>query len=106
MSRWENEGLKAGTDLYDYFGLDRCFIYYPDDSPRLEPKLVEQDEDTCLATDSYGRLVRKWKTSTATPASLRYGIQDISEARSYMSRYYEIVNEIVGVAPEDATPST
>jgi len=93
VKRWENEGLNAGTDLYDHFGLDRIFLYCPDDSPRLEPKLVEEDEDTCVATDSYGRLVKKWKSSTATPVNLRYGIADISEARSYMSRYSEIVNE-------------
>ena len=57
ISRWEGEGLSPGTDPREFFGLDRIFIYYPDDSPGLEEKVVEEDEETIVVTDNYGRTV-------------------------------------------------
>lgn len=87
ISRWEGEGLPPGTDPREFFGLDRIFIYYPDDSPRLREKVVEEDEETIVVTDNYGRTVKKWKHSTATPVSLGYGVEDIADIDAYVRRY-------------------
>ena len=93
ISRWEGEGLSPGTDPRELFGLDRIFVYYPDSSPRLEEKVVEDDEETVVVRDNYGRTVKRWRHSTATPVNLRYGIDDIAETDAYMSRYDSLNNQ-------------
>jgi uroporphyrinogen decarboxylase len=95
VKRWENEGLPAGADLNEYFGLDRIGLYYPDDSPMLKPRVIEEDSETETVADEWGRTVRKWKHKTATPVNLTYGIRRISEAEAYMGRYSELENKTV-----------
>lgn len=93
VRRWEREGLPPGADLYDYFGLDRIFLYYPDDSPRFETGVIEADGETAVVTDEWGRTVRQWKNTTATPVNLAYGVKEISEIPAYLSRYDKLQNE-------------
>lgn len=93
VKRWEREGLPLGTDLYDHFGLDRIFLYYPNDSPRLETRVIEVNEETTVVTDEWGRTVKQWKNTTATPVNLEYGIRDISEVPTYLNRYDKLENE-------------
>ncbi|MFH2068049.1 MAG: uroporphyrinogen decarboxylase family protein [Candidatus Omnitrophota bacterium] len=93
IKRWEGEGLPFGTDLYNHFGLDRIFLYYPNDSPRLEARVIEADEKTILVTDEWGRTVKRWKNATATPINLGYGVRDISEVPAYLDHYDKLENE-------------
>jgi uroporphyrinogen decarboxylase len=95
VKRWEGEGLPPGTDLNEYFGLDRFGLYYPDDSPRLTPGVIEEDSETETARNEWGGISKRWKNRTATPVNLSYGIRDISEAQAYMGRYAELENKAV-----------
>jgi len=95
IKRWEGEGLPVGVDINDYFGLDTFGQYYPNDSPRLPVRVVEEDDETATVTDEWGRTLKKWKNSTATPVNLAYGIKDIAEAGEYMRRYERIDNKTV-----------
>ena len=90
IARWEREGLPVGADVYEHFGLDRIFFWYDDDSPRLEERVVEEDEESVTVSDGYGCVVRSWKNSYAPPVHLSYAIQDASEANAYMRRYDDL----------------
>jgi len=94
VKRWEQEGLPPGTDLYDYFGLDRIFLYYPDLSPRLAPVVIEENDETAVVTNEWGQTVKQWKKRTATPVNLGYGVREVSAVKAYMSRYDALDNEM------------
>ncbi len=87
IARWEREGLPAGADVYEHFGLDRVFIWDTDDSPRLEERVLDEDQESVTVRDTYGCVVRSWKNSYAPPVHLSYAANDISEVESYMRRY-------------------
>lgn len=52
VKRWEGEGLPSGVDLDVYFDLDKFGQYYPDDSPRLHARVIEEDSETATVTAS------------------------------------------------------
>lgn len=87
IDRWEKEGLLAGADVYDHFGLDRIFIWDIDGSPGLPESVLEEDEVSSTARDSFGCVVKSWKSSYHPPVHLSYGADDISEVAEYMRRY-------------------
>ena len=95
VKRWEGEGLPAGADLDVYFGLDKFGQYYPNDSPQLPTRVIEENSETAMVTDEWGGTLEKWKKTTATPIHRSYGIKDISEAGEYMRRYEQIDNKTV-----------
>jgi len=95
IARWEREGLPVGADVHDHFGLDRIFLWYDDDSPRLDERVVGEDEESVTVSDSYGCVVRRWKNSYAPPVHLSYAIQDISEADAYMRQYDRLPSDQV-----------
>ena len=87
VARWRQEGLPADVGVHDFFGLDRVFIVDLDGSPRLEERVVEENNDTVVVSDGFGCLVKKWKSSYAPPARMKHAIDDLSQAHAYMSRY-------------------
>ncbi|MCX5642059.1 MAG: hypothetical protein NTY10_02285 [Candidatus Omnitrophica bacterium] len=93
IKRWEKEGLPPGTDPLEYFGLDRMFLYYPEDSPGLKISVIQEDDETAVVKDEWGRTIKKWKNRTATPVTIEYGVKEISEIPAYMSRYDELDSE-------------
>lgn len=90
IARWEQEGLPAGADVCEHFGLDRIFIWHVDGSPKLAERVVSEDELSVTVSDGYGSVIRRWKSSYHPPSHLSYAIGDISEAPAYMRRYDEL----------------
>ncbi len=87
IARWEQEGLPRQCDPHEYFGLDRIGLYTPPLSPRLPVRTVAEDAATVVQEDEWGRTVRSWKHTTATPVNLSYGVGDVAQIAAYMERY-------------------
>lgn len=90
IERWKKEGLPESANVEDYFGLDRIFTYGFDDSPAFEETTVEENDAFAVVSDNFGRLLRRWKTKTAPPETIRYGAGSIEKALEYMKRYDQV----------------
>ena len=54
IQRWHSEGMPAGVDYVEFFGLDRVAEVMVDNSPRYPEKILEETEDYKISTTSFG----------------------------------------------------
>ena len=59
--RWQREGLPAGMNYVDYFGLDQIVTISADTSPRYSEKVLEETETYKTYTSNWGVTSRQWK---------------------------------------------
>ncbi len=76
IERWEREGLPAGMDYRDHFGLDRVFTLIADNSPRYPKQVLEETEDYRVYTTEWGVTMRQWRHMASTPEFLNFTIVD------------------------------
>ena len=76
IERWQNEGIPAGTSWQDYFGLDRVYTIYADNSPRYPKEVLEEAEEYSVLTTEWGVKLRQWKHHGGTPEFLDYTVTD------------------------------
>lgn len=76
LERWRSEGMPAGADYVEYFGLDRIVRLETDNSPRLPVRVVEETEDYIINTTRWGLTVKNWKHAASTPQLLDATITD------------------------------
>lgn len=79
--RWEKEGLPAGADLYDYYGLEPAVDSHVgiDTSiyPPFEEKIIEETMEYIVKFDRRGVKVRNFKDEMSMAEHLEYPIRSI-----------------------------
>jgi uroporphyrinogen decarboxylase len=76
IARWRREGLPENVSYVDYFGLDHTAGIGVDNSPRFEPKTIEETDEYRIYTTKWGATRRSWKHVTSTPEHISYRIVD------------------------------
>lgn len=76
IERWHSEGMPAGTDYVEFFGLDRVAEVMVDNSPRYPEKILEETEEYKISTTSFGVTMKMWKHKESTPGFLDFTITD------------------------------
>ena len=73
--RWHREGLPEGVSSADHFGFEFSGVG-GDTSFQLERKVIEENDDFVIATDSRGATMKNWKKKTSTPELVDFTIKD------------------------------
>jgi len=76
LARWHREGLPAGIDWRDYFGVDKCEGMGFDVSPRFERKILEETDQYIISTSAWGATLKELKDADATPEFLDFKVTD------------------------------
>ena len=79
LSLWTKQGhLGAGESLEDHFGFDLQSVWPFNLTAKLdvEPVIVEETEETLLARDGNGALLRRSKTHDTTPEHVDFAVKD------------------------------
>jgi uroporphyrinogen decarboxylase len=74
LARWKKEGMPAGIDWRDFFGVDKVETINVDKSPRYERKIIEETADYIIATTEWGVTLKNFKVPDSTPEFLDYKI--------------------------------
>lgn len=75
ISRWHREGMPAGVDWRDYFGVDKKELITVDISPRYPIKILSEDERCIVCTTEWGAVQKVFKEQDSTPEFLEYKIK-------------------------------
>ena len=76
IERWRREGMPAGADFREFFGLDLTAAIGVDNSPRYESKVLRETDEYVVRTTPWGATVRNWKHAASTPEFLDFTIVD------------------------------
>ena len=90
--RWEKEGLPENTSWEAYFGFDRLIRVCPDNSPRFERKILEQNDRYRIETTTWGNTQKAFNELDSTPEVLDFYYNDSDkweEAKARMLTDYE-----------------
>jgi len=74
LARWKREGMPAGADWRDFFGVDKIEMIRPDISPQYEKKIIEETPDYTIATTEWGVTLKNFKVADSTPEFLDYKV--------------------------------
>lgn len=90
--RWYSEGLPAGVPWEKYFGFDRPAVIKPDNSPRFEYKILEENERYKIETTQWGTTQKVFNQLDSTPEALDFYYktpEKWEEAKKAMLTYQE-----------------
>jgi uroporphyrinogen decarboxylase len=74
---WHREGMPAGVDYKDFFGLDKIVLWEGlDNSPRYPEKVLEQCDEWVVKTTKWGVTLKQWKHTGGVPEFLDFTIVD------------------------------
>ncbi|MGI6375167.1 MAG: uroporphyrinogen decarboxylase family protein [Anaerolineae bacterium] len=76
VDRWRREGLPAGVDWEDYFGVDRYASIAVDNSPRYPERTLEVADAYRIYTTRWGVTQRDWRDHGGVPEFLHFTITD------------------------------
>ncbi len=76
IERWQAEGLPEGVSFVDYFDLDHVAGFGIDNSPRYEPKVIEETDEYIIRTTNWGATLKNWKHAASTPEFLDFTVKD------------------------------
>ena len=76
LSRWYKEGMPAGMDFRDYFGIDKFASLMVDNSPRYPEETLEDTDEYTVYTTNFGVTMKQWKNASSTPQFLNHTIVD------------------------------
>ncbi|MDR1438523.1 MAG: hypothetical protein LBJ10_00465 [Clostridiales bacterium] len=74
LARWRREGMPAGADWRDYFGVDKLEYIHVDTSPRYEKRVIEETGDYRISTTEWGITLKNFKVPDSTPEFLDYRV--------------------------------
>ena len=72
VRRWKAEGLPAGTPWEEHFGFDRWIRVMPDNSPRYERRILEENERYRIETTVWGATQKVFRELDSTPEVLDF----------------------------------
>ncbi|MBE6635179.1 MAG: hypothetical protein E7617_03100 [Ruminococcaceae bacterium] len=90
--RWASEGLPENTSWESYFGFDRWIRVCPDNSPRFERRILEQNDRYRIETTPWGNTQKVFNELDSTPEVLDFYYNDSDkweEAKAKMLTDYE-----------------
>ena len=76
LRRWRREGMPAGIDWTDHFGIDKLGCIGADISPRYEVKVLEDTPRYQIVTTPWGVTLKNFKEEDSTPQFLDYKVMD------------------------------
>jgi uroporphyrinogen decarboxylase len=76
VERWRREGLPEDASVGEFFELDGARGFGVDNSPRYEPKVLEETDEYCITTSAWGATMKNWKHTGSTPDFLDFTITD------------------------------
>ena len=76
LRRWRREGMPAGMDWEDHFGIDKLGCIGADISPRYEVKVLEDTPRYQIVTTPWGVTLKNFKEEDSTPQFLDYKVMD------------------------------
>ena len=76
LRRWRREGMPAGIDWEDHFGIDKLGCIGVDISPRYEVKVLEDTPRYQIVTTPWGVTLKNFKEEDSTPQFLDYKVMD------------------------------
>jgi uroporphyrinogen decarboxylase len=74
LLRWKKEGMPAGVDWRDYFGVDKIEGLSVDTSPRYEAKVLEETDEFVISTTGWGVTLKNFRVPDSTPQFLDYTV--------------------------------
>ena len=90
ITRWEKEGLKSGTDLIEYFTLDRLKHYFGifDHTLLVTPEIIEDHDNYRIRRDRYGAVYKEKKNSFDAAVMLTPAIRDRQDWNRVKDKLY------------------
>lgn len=79
LARWRREGMPAGVDWRDYFGVDKAEGIGVDISPRFEQRVIEETKDYIISTSSWGVTLKSFKEADSTPEFIDFTVVNPDE---------------------------
>ena len=76
LHRWQREGLPAGMDWRDFFGIDKVASIGVDISPRYPYRVIEETDDHIVFTSPWGVTMKQFKHADSTPEFLDFTVVD------------------------------
>lgn len=74
ISRWQREGMPAGADWREYFGVDKVEGISVDISPRYPCTVVEDNARYQIVTSPWGVTMKQFKEEDSTPEFLDFKV--------------------------------
>ena len=74
IERWYKEGMPAGVDWTDYFGVDKVSSIYANISPRYMPRVVEETDEYIIYFTEWGTTLKQQKHADSTPEFLDFTV--------------------------------
>lgn len=99
LARWHNEGLPQDVTDYDaYLGLSQMKLRVInvagliDPVPGYEIKVLEENAEEVISTDSYGRKVKNFKHSTSMPEWIDFAVKDEDDLKRFLDEHFTLDN--------------
>lgn len=92
-ARWEREGLPAGADLHDLFGIPvhpvrnisgNTHLY-----PWFEEKVLHEDDEWVVRQDRYGRTTRQFRRHNTVPEFIDFAVKQPDDLRRIIAEHFD-----------------
>ena len=74
VNRWHREGMPAGMDWRDYFGVDKVQAISIDITPRYPKTVLEETDRYTIYTTPWGLTLKSFKEEDSSPEMLDYRV--------------------------------
>ena len=92
IKRWQNEGMPLNTSWERHFGLDRVIRLTPDNSPRFERRVLEENDRYRIVTTPWGATQKQFRELDSTPECLSFYYDSSDkweEAKAAMTTFHD-----------------
>ena len=92
IKRWYNEGMPKDVAWEKHFGFDKKIRICPDNSPRFERKILEQNDRYTIETTEWGGTQKSFRILDSTPEMLDFYYDSSDkweEAKKAMLTYHD-----------------
>lgn len=92
INRWYAEGMPKNMEWEDYFGFDRVIRICPDNSPRFQKRVLEENERYKIETTPWGGTQKVFNILDSTPEVLEFYYdtpEKWEEAKKAMYTFHE-----------------
>jgi uroporphyrinogen decarboxylase len=78
VDNWRKEGFLIDSDPADYFAYEMKWLF-PDNTPRFPYRILEENSEYIVETNSYGETIKNFKNRSTTPHILKSPVKDRSD---------------------------